>query len=119
MIHHVVLMKFKPEVTEADIGDLEKRLDDLPNRIIEIKMYEFGRDLLHSQRSYDFALVSLFANLQALERYQKHPDHLPVVEKVKTMCESVITVDFTGPDAASASAGPPEWERDPFSRLKI
>jgi hypothetical protein len=118
MINHVVLMKFKPEVSDADIRELEKRLDDLPNKIMEIQMYEFGRDLLHSERSYDFALVSLFANSQALERYQKHPEHLPVIEKVKTMCESVITVDFAGSDAGSSSAGPPEWERDPFERLR-
>ena len=119
MINHVVLMKFKPGVSEEDIRDLEKSLDQLPNKIMEIKMYEFGRDMLHSERSYDFALVSLFSNLQALERYQKHPDHLPVVEKVKSMCESVITVDFAGSDSDSTSAGPPEWERDPFERLKI
>jgi len=66
MINHVVLMKFKPGASQADIEDLEKSLDDLPNKIIEIHSYEFGRDLVRSDRSYDFALVSLFANLQTL-----------------------------------------------------
>ena len=31
MINHVVLMKFKPQASRADIADLEKELDDLPN----------------------------------------------------------------------------------------
>lgn len=99
MINHVVLMKFKPEVPESEIRDLENHLDALPNKIMEIQMYEFGRDVIQSERSYDFALVSLFANTEALKRYQNHPDHLVVIEKVKHMCESVITVDFEGTDS--------------------
>jgi hypothetical protein len=118
MLNHVVLMKFKAGVTEEAILDLEKSLDQLPNKIMDIKMYEFGRDILRSPRSHDFALVSLFANPMALQRYQNHPDHLPVVEKIKAMCENVVTVDFYGSDAGSAEAGPEAWERDPFEKLK-
>jgi hypothetical protein len=119
MLNHVVVMKFKPEVTEEQIRDLEKSLDQLPNKILDIKMYEFGRDILRSPRSHDFALVSLFANPMALERYQNHPEHMPVVEKIKLMCENVVTVDFYGSDAGSADAGPSALERDPFEMLKL
>jgi hypothetical protein len=118
MLNHVVLMKFKPEVGEADIRALEQALDELPNKIMEIRVYEFGRDILRTERSYDFALVSLFANRPALERYQKHPDHLPVAAKIRSMCSDIVTVDFTGADSAATEAGPPEWERDPWERLK-
>jgi hypothetical protein len=118
MLNHVVLMKFKPEVSGEDIRDLEVALDMLPNKIMEIKMYEFGRDVLKSERSYDFALVSLFANLSALKRYQEHPDHLPVAARIKSMCSSIVTADFTGSDSSAAEAGLPEWERDPWERLK-
>jgi hypothetical protein len=118
MLNHVVLMKFKPEVSDEDIRDLEKALEELPNQILEIKMYEFGRNTLQSDRSYDFALIALFANPGALERYQKHPDHLPVVAKVRSMCANVVTVDFNGSNPSATEAGPPEWERDPWERLK-
>ena len=53
MISHVVLMKFKPGVSEVDIEELEKLLNELPNKITEIHAYEFGRDLVRSKRSYD------------------------------------------------------------------
>jgi hypothetical protein len=99
MLTHVVSMKFTSGITEADIDDLEKSLDELPNSIVEIQMYELGRDVLHTERSYDFALVALFANEAALQRYSKHPEHLKVLEKIKKLCESVITVDFFGTDA--------------------
>jgi hypothetical protein len=62
-------------------------------------MYELGRDVLHTERSYDFAIVALFANEEALQRYQKHPEHLKVSEKIKRLCEGVVTVDFFGTDA--------------------
>jgi len=41
----------------------------------------------------------LFANKEALERYSKHPEHLKVLEKIKRLSESVVTVDFFGTDA--------------------
>ena len=99
MINHVVLIKFKPGVGDSDIDDLEKGLDDLPNRIVEIQTYEFGRDLLHTARSYDFALVALFANLEAVRRYQEHPAHLKVLQQITRLSENILTVDFEGTDA--------------------
>ena len=99
MINHVVLMKFKTEVTDDQIDELEKSLDDLPNRIIEIHTYEFGRDLQRSEKSYDFALVALFANLEAVKRYREHPAHLKVLKQIKTLCENIWTVAFEGTDA--------------------
>jgi hypothetical protein len=118
MLTHVVLMKFNPGIEESEVHELERLLDDLPNKIMEIQMFEFGRDVLRSERSYDFALVALFANLPALERYQNHPDHLPVAAKIKAMCASLAAVDFYGADGSATEAGTPEWERDPFERLK-
>ena len=99
MINHVVLIKFKPGVRDSDIEALEKSLDDLPNRIFEIHTYEFGRDLLHTARSYDFALVALFANLEAVRRYQEHPAHLKVLQTIDRLSEDILTVDFEGTDA--------------------
>jgi hypothetical protein len=99
-------MKFKPGVSDTDISDIEQSLDELPNRIVEIHSYEFGRDIVRSERSYDFALVSLFANTESLQRYQTHPDHLLVVEKLKNLCDSILTVDFWGTDAGDFKDGP-------------
>lgn len=99
MINHIVLMKFKPDISDDAIHDLEKSLDDLPNKIVEIQAYEFGRDQVHSEQSYDFALVSLFANLEALKRYQEHPAHLKVLQKIKRLVENILVVDFEGSDA--------------------
>ncbi len=116
MINHIVLLKFKPGVNEIDIEELGRMLDELPNKITEIHAYEFGRDLVHSARSYDFALVALFANLDTLGRYQTHPQHQPVVKKIQEICESVNTVDFEGSDAGSISVERPPLDINPFMR---
>ena len=94
MIRHVVFFKFKKRVREVEITDLEQGLAALPSAIPEILSYEFGRDVVRSERSYDFALVSSFKDLESMQRYQKHPEHQVVLKKVNELCESVLAVDF-------------------------
>jgi hypothetical protein len=94
MIKHIVFMKFKKGVVDKDVAELEKLMAALPGRIPEIKEYLFGRDIVHSERSYDFALISAFDDLDALKRYQPHPDHQPVLAKVKELSEAILAVDF-------------------------
>jgi hypothetical protein len=94
MLKHVVFLKFKPEASESDIEDIEKGLASLPSRIPEIKRYEFGRDILRSDRSYDFALISEFEDQEAMGRYQIHPYHFAVLNKIRAICEDIVSVDF-------------------------
>ncbi|MGD8694775.1 MAG: Dabb family protein, partial [Syntrophobacterales bacterium] len=53
MLRHVVFFKFKDGVGEEEIVDLEKSLAELPPVIPEILSYEFGRDVVRSEKSYD------------------------------------------------------------------
>lgn len=101
MLNHVVLLKFKAGVEESQISKLEELMEDLPNTITEILVYEFGRNTIPSERAYDFALVSLFANPESLERYRQHPDHLKVLDLIKDISENIATADFPGSDAGS------------------
>ena len=94
MLKHVVFLKFNPGTKDGDIAEIEKGLASLPARIPEIKRYEFGRDILRSDRSYDFALISEFEDQDAMDRYQKHPYHFAVLNKIKAVCEDIIAVDF-------------------------
>ena len=94
MIKHIVFMKFKASVTDNNITELETAMAGLPGKIPEIREYQFGRDIVHSERSYDFALISAFDDLEAMKRYQVHPAHLPVIAKVKELSETILAVDF-------------------------
>ncbi|MFH1079307.1 MAG: Dabb family protein [Pseudomonadota bacterium] len=94
MLKHIVFMKFKPTVTAPDIEGLRQSLGGLPAVITEIREFVFGHDILHTERSWDFALVSAFENVDAMNRYQVHPDHQAVLQKVRTMCGGISVVDF-------------------------
>ena len=117
MIHHIVMLKFKDDVEDDQIGEMASMLEELPNKIIEIHLYEFGHDVLKTDRSYDFALIALFANLEALSRYQKHPEHLRVLEKIGEICEDVKIVDFEDPRDGNETDDENPWGEDPFERL--
>jgi hypothetical protein len=97
MLRHIVFMKFKTGVDALQVEDLEKSLGSLPGKIDEIKGFEFGPDILKSERSYDFALAASFTDLDSLKSYQIHPDHLPVLQKVRSLCEAILVVDFEWP----------------------
>ncbi|MBA4397455.1 MAG: stress responsive alpha-beta barrel domain-containing protein [Syntrophus sp. (in: bacteria)] len=94
MLKHIVFMKFKPDVTASDIDQLKQALGGLPALIPEIREFVFGQDILRTERSWDFGLVSTFENVEALNRYQVHADHQVVVQKVRAMCDSIVVVDF-------------------------
>ncbi len=94
MLKHVVFFKFKKNTLESDITDLMDGLKKLPALVPEIKEFVYGKDVVRSERSYDFALVSSFEDLECMGRYQVHPAHQEVVGKVKQISESMLAVDF-------------------------
>lgn len=94
MLKHIVFMKFKPAVTASDVDQLKRDLGGLPAAIPEIKEFVFGQDILRTERSWDFGLISAFENVEAMNRYQVNPDHQIVVQKVREMCDSIVVVDF-------------------------
>jgi hypothetical protein len=94
MIKHIVFFKFKENTTEKEIREFEKNLQPLPASIDEIRHFEFGRDVIRSERSFDIALIVDFEDLDAGERYQKHPAHLKVIEKARNICSDIKAVDY-------------------------
>ncbi|GAB4166198.1 MAG: Dabb family protein [Geothermobacteraceae bacterium] len=95
MLKHLVFFKFKADTTDAQIDTLAEMLGALPEQIEEIREFVFGRDIVRSERSYDFALVSSFDDLEAMQRYQIHPEHQKVIAHVKAISASIVAVDFT------------------------
>ena len=96
MLTHLVMFKFKPDTTPEEVQQLADGLGALPEAIDDIREFRFGKDVLRSERSYDFGLVSSFDDRDALQRYQVHPEHQKVVAHVKAIAENVVAVDFEG-----------------------
>jgi hypothetical protein len=94
MITHIVLFKYRSDVSEEAKRDHLAKLQTLPKLIKELQSFSAGFDVVRSPRSYDLALVSTFQDLKALDTYAKHPEHVPVSELGRGLCESIVAVDF-------------------------
>jgi len=98
MIKHIVMFKLKEKAEgrdkAANIQLLKAMLEALPARIKEIKFFEVGVNFLQASIAYDLVLLSEFESLEALQSYQKHPEHLMVFDFVVKTSESRIVVDY-------------------------
>lgn len=92
MIKHIVFTKF--ENPDENVPAACALLNALPEKIPEIVSLETGRDVLHSERSYDMALIVTFRSFAALAVYDKHPEHGKVRAYIKAHRTASATVDF-------------------------
>lgn len=97
LIRHVVLFRFKPETGQEDRDEFAARVRALPETVPGVLRPEVGVDLLRTPRSYDVGLFFGFADRTALDRYQTHPNHVPVVETAKRICDSIVALDYELP----------------------
>jgi len=98
MINHVVLFKLKRYDTESEkqdvIGAIEDALLSLKDKITELKYIEVGVNYELAAKSYDVCLISHFENIEQLDSYRFHPEHLKVAELIGQHAVERAAVDF-------------------------
>jgi len=94
MIIHIVMFKFKEENFDANIQEVKQRLNDLVALIPELKCLEVGVDFSRSERAFDLSLYSSFNSKEDLKAYAIHPEHLKVVELIKSVTTESKVVDY-------------------------
>ena len=93
MITHVVLFKLKDKSQES-VGKARDVLLGMRGKITSLRHLEVGMDILHSERSYDIALITRFDSMENLKAYQVHPIHLEVAKYINSVKETSIAVDY-------------------------
>ncbi|WP_419873974.1 Dabb family protein [Candidatus Pristimantibacillus sp. PTI5] len=93
MLTHIVFFKLK-DGSKENVARTAQVLRDMEGKIEVLKSIEVGIDVLHSERSYDIALITKFDSLEALEVYQVHPVHKKVIEHMMQVREASVSVDF-------------------------
>ena len=91
MIVHNVLFKLKDP---SAIENTAQMLSNMEGKIESLRSIEVGVNKLESDRAYDISLITRFDDWDGLKAYQAHPVHLPVINHMKTVAASVISVDF-------------------------
>ena len=69
MIRHIVMFKIKDEFKD-EIPQLVKNFYGMKGKIEGMVSLEAGADFLHSERSYDLALITEFETREAFDAYQ-------------------------------------------------
>lgn len=93
MIRHIVLFKIKDEYKD-EILQLVKNFYGMKGKIEGMIDLEAGADVLHSERSYDLALITVFDTMEAFQAYQTHPVHMPVKKRMHEVRSASVACDF-------------------------
>ena len=93
MIKHIVMFKLKDRNRE-NIEKIVDALKTLEGNIDVLRSTEIGINFTESERSYDIVLTTEFDDRNALNAYGPHPNHLPVVETVRSLCSGSVVVDY-------------------------
>ena len=85
MFTHIVFFKLKNKEQAPEARNI---LLSMEGQIPELKGLEVGVDVLHTERSYDLALVTRFDSLEDMNTYQVHEYHVnEVLKYLKPMME--------------------------------
>ena len=93
MVRHVVLCKFRASASEEQRENTIDALRALGQSIPEVREWSVGKQALPSSTAYDLAIVSGFENVEALERYRNHPDHIRI-KNLLTATADLVVVDY-------------------------
>ena len=76
---------------QIEIQSLLSWLKDLNE---EFESLEVGSNFNRSKFAYDLALITAPTDKVALEKYQKHPEHIIVAYRIKELTKERTVVDF-------------------------
>lgn len=98
MIKHIVAWCFKDEALgmskAQNLLRAKAAIEALRECVPGIMHLEVGLDIGAARDSWDIVIYSEFADREALQAYQVHPEHVKVAELVGEMRELRAAVDF-------------------------
>lgn len=98
IFRHVVLFRFRPEASAAQLAALERALAALPGQVPQIRAYRFGADAGLVSGNFDFAIVADFDDSESFRAYVDHPAHQRLVaEHVRPLTAERAAVQYRIP----------------------
>jgi lysophospholipase L1-like esterase len=96
VFRHVVLFKFKADVTPAQVAEVVEAFAALPGKIDTIVGFEHGIDVSVEQKAQGFthAFMVTFKDAAGRDTYLPHPAHQEFVKLVGPRIENVLVFDF-------------------------
>lgn len=96
LLRHVVLFKFKPEASEADVKKVIDAFGELPSKIDEIAGFEYGTDNSPEKISDGFThcFFLTFKSEEDRAKYLPHAAHEEFKKLVGPHLEKALVVDY-------------------------
>lgn len=97
-VRHVVVFKYKPEATEAQIKEITDAFRNLKNKVPGIVDFETGVNNSPENLNQDFTHIYLltFENAEARDNYLPHPEHKEFgkILRESGIFDGVFVVDY-------------------------
>lgn len=96
LLRHMVLYKFKPEMSVNQVEEVVEAFSALPQKIDSIVDFERGVNVSEEGKSEGFThcFVVTFRDTKGRDTYLKHPAHDDYVKIVKDRREKVLVFDY-------------------------
>jgi len=95
MLRHIVLLRWRPEASDADKQAVHDELAKLPAAIPEIHRYVFGDDARLADGNFDFAIVADFESRPDWQTYVSHEQHQQVIaERIRPILQDRAAVQY-------------------------
>lgn len=95
-LKHVVLFKFKEDVSQDKIDELIAGYKALPAKVEEMKHFEWGPDVsvedLH--QGFTHCFITTFENAAGRDAYIPHEAHQAYVKELFPHLDKILVVDF-------------------------
>ena len=95
-LRHIVLFKFKDETTKAQVQKVEAAFAELPQKIEEIKGFEWGLNNSpeNLNKGFTHGFLLTFDSEEGRDIYLPHPDHKAFGKIVDPILEDVFVLDY-------------------------
>ncbi|BCA96577.1 hypothetical protein TUM19329_29380 [Legionella antarctica] len=101
MIKHIVLLKFKANVTPHQINYVFHQLGHLKSLIPSINHFSFGENCSPEDlnKGFTHAFMMEFNDIEGRDTYLNHPEHIRIAQDVivpllENGLESALTLDY-------------------------
>jgi len=94
MVKHIVMFDFKDENKQENLIKAKNMLEALLITVPTLNKMEVGINFSQESRAMDLSLYSEFNDLESLELYANHPEHLEVVKFIKSVATTSKVSDY-------------------------
>ena len=103
-VQHIVLFRFKPEITPARIAELFREVEQLKSLIPGIRYFAGGPNSSPEgfNQGYTHGFLMTFENAAARDAYLPHPEHENVKAALLASIEAGLAFDIDVPPTLGA-----------------